>query len=117
MGWAFGLGLERLSMILFSIPDIRLFWSTDPRFLDQFSQEKGIVTFKPFSRQPACIKDVSFWLPEGGAEWQENDFCDLVRDVAGDLVETVEKVSGLRQYCIATVGCITETDLTNPSPV
>lgn len=25
-GWAFGLGLERLAMILFSIPDIRLFW-------------------------------------------------------------------------------------------
>jgi phenylalanyl-tRNA synthetase alpha chain len=97
MGWAFGLGLERLAMILFSIPDIRLFWSTDGRFLDQFSESKGIVTFKPFSRHPACIKDVSFWLPqtEGGREpeWQENDFCDLVRDVAGDLVETVEKVS------------------------
>lgn len=25
-GWAFGLGLERLAMILFTIPDIRLFW-------------------------------------------------------------------------------------------
>lgn len=35
-GWAFGLGLERLAMILFDIPDIRLFWSTDPRFLSQF---------------------------------------------------------------------------------
>lgn len=26
-GWAFGLGLERLAMRLFDIPDIRLFWS------------------------------------------------------------------------------------------
>lgn len=37
VGWAFGLGLERLAMILFQINDIRLFWSEDERFLSQFS--------------------------------------------------------------------------------
>lgn len=32
-GWAAGLGLERFAMRLFKIPDVRLFWSTDKRFL------------------------------------------------------------------------------------
>ena len=36
LGFAFGLGLERLAMILYQIPDIRLFWSTDSGFLSQF---------------------------------------------------------------------------------
>lgn len=62
-GWAFGLGLERLAMILFSVPDIRLFWTQDQRFLSQF-QEGQISTFEPYSRYPSCYKDVSFWLPD-----------------------------------------------------
>lgn len=36
IGWAFGLGLERIAMILYNIPDIRLFWSQDSGFLSQF---------------------------------------------------------------------------------
>ena len=92
MGWAFGLGLERISMILNSIPDIRLFWSTDPRFLSQFSADPSkISTFKPYSRYPSCHKDVSFWLSKE-TTMHENDLCDLVRDVAGDLVEDVKMV-------------------------
>ena len=39
IGWAFGLGLERLAMRLFQIPDIRLFWSKDSGFLNQFKTE------------------------------------------------------------------------------
>jgi phenylalanyl-tRNA synthetase alpha chain len=36
-GFAFGLGMDRLAMILFNIPDIRLFGQNDLRFLKQFA--------------------------------------------------------------------------------
>lgn len=102
LGWAFGIGLERIAMLLFEIPDIRLFWSKDPRFLDQF---KGVSDdldklrkFVPFSKYPASYKDVAFWLKSsssaagGGGkevEFHENDVMEIVRDVAGDIVEDV----------------------------
>jgi len=103
-GWAFGLGLERIAMLLFSIPDIRLFWSSDRRFLSQFSAARPIQLFVPFSRHPACFKDVSFWIcsTSSGAggqaahastwDFHENDVMELARDVAGDLVEDLRLV-------------------------
>jgi len=36
-GYAFGLGMDRLALILFDIPDIRLFAQNDLRFLRQFA--------------------------------------------------------------------------------
>jgi len=36
-GYAFGLGMDRLAMILFDIPDIRFFVQNDLRFLRQFA--------------------------------------------------------------------------------
>ncbi len=36
-GFAFGLGMDRLAMILFEIPDIRLFAQNDLRFIRQFA--------------------------------------------------------------------------------
>ena len=86
-GWAFGLGLERLAMVLFGIPDIRLFWTDDPRFSDQFAEGR-ITKFATYSKYPFCFKDVSFWLPEN---FHENDMFELIRNVAGDLVEKVDK--------------------------
>ncbi|KAH8914287.1 phenylalanyl-tRNA synthetase [Atractiella rhizophila] len=85
MGWAFGLGLERIAMLLFNIPDIRLFWSQDERFLSQF-QAGRINEFKPYSKYPTCYKDTSFWAP---TSFHENDFCEIVRELCGDLVESV----------------------------
>ncbi|KIW14058.1 phenylalanine-tRNA ligase [Exophiala spinifera] len=122
IGWAWGLGIERFAMLLFGIPDIRLFWSTDKRFLQQFSSGK-INKFEPFSKYPPCYKDIAFWInpapagasPHGTTPWgsaaaaggdatkanptetqpaafHENDIMEVVRDVAGSLAEDVKLV-------------------------
>jgi phenylalanyl-tRNA synthetase alpha chain len=36
-GYAFGMGLERLAMLLYGIDDIRYFYQNDLRFLKQFA--------------------------------------------------------------------------------
>ncbi|CAK7197700.1 phenylalanyl-tRNA synthetase alpha subunit, mitochondrial [Sporothrix eucalyptigena] len=93
MAWAFGIGLDRIAMLLFQITDIRLFWSQDERFLSQF---RGVSTdldklrqFVPFSKYPACYKDVSFWVG-GDGSLHNNDVMEVIRSVAGDVVEDVQ---------------------------
>lgn len=93
-GWAFGIGLDRIAMLLFQVPDIRLFWSRDVRFTSQFEGVEGdlgrLRRFVPFSRYPPCYKDVSFWLPGGeGEKVHGNDVMEVIRGVAGDVVEDV----------------------------
>lgn len=118
VGWAFGIGLERIAMLLFGIPDIRLFWSKDSRFLSQFDESKPTRRFKPFSKHPAAHRDVTFWVPTSGpivagtpastssapspaggqttepptleaSCFHENDLMEVVRNTAGDNVEDV----------------------------
>jgi len=93
IGYAFGLGLERLAMILFDIPDIRLFWSNDSGFLNQFDETNldKIPKYKAISSYPQCINDISFWLPENVSleNFSVNDFYDLARNIAGDIIEQV----------------------------
>ncbi|EDW73745.1 uncharacterized protein Dwil_GK19627 [Drosophila willistoni] len=97
IGYAFGVGLERLAMVLFDIPDIRLFWSNDSGFLSQFSEKDihNLPKYKAVSHYPQCTNDLSFWLPsdvELDAGFSPNDFYDLVRSVAGDMVEQISLV-------------------------
>ena len=87
-GWAFGLGLERLAMVLFAIPDIRLFWTDDERFHKQFKAGQ-VSTFKPYSKYPPVFKDIAFWCPES---YVENDFNELARSIGGELIERVENI-------------------------
>jgi phenylalanyl-tRNA synthetase alpha chain len=35
-GYAFGMGIERIAMLLYQIPDIRMFYENDIKFLEQF---------------------------------------------------------------------------------
>ena len=105
-GWAFGLGLDRIAMLLFRIPDIRLFWTDDDRFHAQFRAHPGeIFHFAPYSRYPECPKDVTFWLPPTGP-YSSNDFFEVVREIGGDLVERVDCIdkfkhprSGRESHC------------------
>lgn len=90
-GWAFGLGLERLAMVLYGISDIRLFWSNDSRFLRQFQAGDLHVKFRPFSEYPATQRDVAFWINKG-ATVHENEIHELVKLVADDTVEDVRKI-------------------------
>jgi phenylalanyl-tRNA synthetase alpha chain len=109
-GWAFGIGLDRLAMILFEIPDIRMMWVTDEKFTSQFEMGK-ICKFTPYSMLDPLEKDTSFWIPDSqiecetdtagkaedyinGYRWKnENDMSDMIREVANshysDIVESV----------------------------
>lgn len=88
-GWAFGLGLERLAMVMFDIPDIRLFWSQDPRFLNQFKAGK-ITKFKSYSKYEMCYKDISFFL---SPEFSYNDMCSIARDEdKNNCIESIELI-------------------------
>ena len=115
-GWAFGLGLERLAMVLFQIPDIRLFWSEDQRFHKQFVAGK-IVAFKPYSKYPACLKDISFWISDN---FHVNNFNEVIRDIAGDLVEHMELIdafshpkTGRTSHCYRITYRSMDRNLTN----
>ncbi|XP_078269986.1 phenylalanine--tRNA ligase, mitochondrial isoform X2 [Rhinoraja longicauda] len=119
VGYAFGLGLERLAMILYGIPDIRLFWSADERFCRQFqvTHIDQKVTFQPLSKYPPLVNDISFWIPHEG--YEENDFYDLVRNIAGDLVEKVTLIdrfshpkTGKTSHCYRIMYRHTERTLT-----
>lgn len=85
-GWAFGFGVERLAMVKFQIPDIRIFWSQDSRITSQFMDINS--KYKEVSKYPAVVRDISFIINK---DVPLNNYYELVRDEAGELVEQVEK--------------------------
>lgn len=87
--YAFGLGLERLVMLATGIADIRMFWSTDERFLRQYENGR-LNPFKPFSSYPHTSRDISFWIRE--STFSPNDFYEIVREFGSDLIQDVSLV-------------------------
>ncbi|MFH1608586.1 MAG: hypothetical protein ABH951_01030 [Patescibacteria group bacterium] len=83
-GWAFGPGIERLAMVSMELPDIRLLWSNDERVKKQLKLGNKFIEV---SKYPAIVRDISFVVPK---TFILNDYFDLVRENAPDLVEQVE---------------------------
>ena len=88
-GWAFGIGIERLAMVKMNIPDIRVFWSEDPRITSQFKDINS--KFKEVSRYPETTRDISFIIDKSV---NLNNYFEIVRDCAGNanLIEEVKLV-------------------------
>lgn len=84
-GWAFGFGLERLSMIKNNVSDIRIFWSEDPRIIKQFTSIDS--QYQEVSKYPMTYRDISFVISK---ETSLNNYYEIVRDCAGNVVEEVK---------------------------
>lgn len=105
-GWAFGFGIERLAMVLKQVPDIRIFWNTDPRITKQWG---NFEPYKEVSQFPSVWKDISFIAPSEKFAKDENEmeksgeieFLDeagifevsgIARDLSNGLIESVKVV-------------------------
>lgn len=82
-GWAFGPGLERLAMVSMDLPDIRLFWSDEPRIKRQLKLGQK---YREVSKFPPITRDISFVVEKS---FVPNDYFDLIRDLGGEKVEEV----------------------------
>ncbi|GBE60832.1 phenylalanine-tRNA ligase [Babesia ovata] len=125
-GWAFGIGLERLVMTLSRITDIRQFWEDDERFLRQyrdFHRYGTMPIFKPYSRNPAVVRDISFYLDGADATKQafdEVDFRGILEELSREYVEDVTQLSefvhpktGRRSLCYRVTYRAMGENLTN----
>ncbi len=84
-GWAFGFGIERLAMVKFEIPDIRVFWSNDERITSQFKDINS--KFSEVSKFPETVRDISFIIDKSV---NLNNYYEIVRDYADNLIEEVK---------------------------
>ncbi|KAL6463397.1 hypothetical protein MHYP_G00277880 [Metynnis hypsauchen] len=88
------LNIDHLATLILSIPDWRLLWSADPRFLAHF-EPRPIGPFRPFSLYPPSYShDISFWMEPDS--FDELDFHAVVRVATGGAVKDVKLVDRFR---------------------
>ncbi|CAM9821180.1 unnamed protein product [Bubo scandiacus] len=90
------LNLDLLAMLICGIPDWRMLWTSDTRFLHQFPRgELGL--FKSFSLYPpSYVHDVSFWVPDG-EQFDEVAFHTIARQVSGEMVISLQLIDSFQQ--------------------
>lgn len=125
-GIAWGLGLERLAMVLFDIPDIRYFWMEDPKFLEQF--KSGTITkFIPFSPLDPISKDIAMFVKSedvnaNGIWTRLNQLNEEIRSCTDDLVGDIKCIDSFYHskknalsYCFRLIYSPKDYKITNPS--
>lgn len=83
-------------MLKFGIDDIRLFWSNDQRFFNQFKNESISTQFIPFSLHEASFRDFSFWIKSNQC-LDDNDIYNFLRE---NCENYLEKVNFKILFCI-----------------
>ncbi|XP_074704814.1 ferredoxin-fold anticodon-binding domain-containing protein 1 isoform X1 [Strix aluco] len=90
------LNLDLLAMLLCGIPDWRMLWTSDTRFLHQFPRGE-LRLFKSFSLYPpSYVHDVSFWVPDG-EQFDEVAFHTIARQVSGEMVISLQLIDSFQQ--------------------
>ncbi|KAM6985014.1 ferredoxin-fold anticodon-binding domain-containing protein 1 [Aplochiton taeniatus] len=85
------LNLDLLAVLLFSLPDWRMLWSCDTRFLKQFVHcPSPGQPFCAFSLYPQFFSfDISFWASR---TWEESGFHAVVREASRGTVVRVKLI-------------------------
>ncbi|NXL31972.1 FDXA1 protein, partial [Glaucidium brasilianum] len=90
------LNLDLLAMLICGIPDWRMLWTSETRFLRQFPKGE-LRLFKSFSLYPpSYVHDVSFWIPDG-EKFDEVAFHTIARQVSGEMVISLPLIDSFQQ--------------------
>lgn len=90
-GWALGMGLDRLTMTLKDLPDVRYLRSTNPKIAGQM---KNLDRYVSVSNQPAITRDMSYSVPE---DYVEEDISQDIMSAIGSEIDALEEVEVLSQ--------------------